>query len=175
MKPDEQFFITEQKLIINSDRTRIISPEAFELPFHEGAEEQVRYIIYRSSGQCRADALYSGILDSEFGSSLRKNLLPCRRYKRELDGYAFKYIDDAEQYLTNAVYFVRWLHKEIEGATTRKLNKLKAKVSFYILTGEQWDTVNTAEMRALSNGLKGKRRESLNGFRRSLEDSNDLL
>lgn len=175
MKPDEQFFIAEQKLIINSDRTRIISPHAFELPFHEGAEEQIRYMIYRSGGSCRVPALYAGLLDSDFGSSLRKHMLPCRRYQRELDCYAFKYVDDAEQYLTNAVNFVRWLHKEIEGATTRKLNKLKAKVSFYIVTGEQWDRASIAEMRILNSGLKGKRRDELGSFRRSVADSNDLL
>lgn len=175
MKPEDQFFIAERKLIINSARDGIITPHAFELPYHEGAEEQTRYMIYKCSGPCRAQALYSGLLDSEFGSSLNQHLLPCRSYIRKLDSYAFKYIDDAEQYLTNVVNFVRWLRKQIETSTTKKLNKLKAKVSFYILTGEQWDTADTAKMRALNNGLKGKRREELKGFRRSLEDSKDLL
>jgi len=175
MKPDEQFFIAERKLIINSARTGIISQHAFELPYHEGAEEQTRYMIYKCSGPCRTTALYSGILNSEFGSSLNQHLFPCRSYVRELDSYAFKYVDDAEQYLTNAINFVRWLHKQIKDAPTKKINKLKAKVSFYILTGEQWDTTDTAKMRASSNGLQGKRREDLKGFRRSLEDSKDLL
>ncbi len=173
MNAEEGYFIYTKIILFSPDaKYPMTHPCGAWAEENENVIRSIRYCIYGPDRFGRPEAkflpqrIYESAIETDcYG--FKYHVAKTNKYKKEIDSWAFKYYDDADEVLENIKSYILWAKNN----QTKKIATITAMTIKNFNPSPEW-----LEMKALSIGLKEKKiRNNLSSFQKMIAEEQDLI